>query len=179
MNRLSRWICFVTLLASLGMSRDGSAQTVTCQDVALRVKAVALPGNHNITTKFQLDTPNLQVLMQTAVFVLGTTPSCVVANLSALTRITDNYVVYQVRIDGVPMEGQTGGFFGVPDPVIVATFDDEDEQLVDPYRIVSYTFFKQMPPGLHVIQLMAAGGSNILPGLEPQVVSPVLTVHYR
>jgi hypothetical protein len=26
---------------------------------------------------------------------------------------------------------------------------------------------------------MVAGGSNIMPGLEPQVVSPVLTVRYR
>ena len=116
MNRLSPLICCVTLVASLGMPKNGLAQTVTCQDVSLRVNAVALPGNHNITTKFQLDTPNLQVLMQTRVFVQGTTPSCVVANLSALTRITDNYVVYQLRIDGVPMEGQTGDSAGYPIP---------------------------------------------------------------
>jgi hypothetical protein len=77
------------------------------------------------------------------------------------------------------MEGQTGGWAGVPDPVIIAPFDDADEQLVDPFRIVSHTFFKQVSPGLHLIEVMVAGGSNIMPGLEPQVVSPVLTVRYR
>ena len=179
MKRFSQLICFVTVVASLAMPRNGSAQTVTCQDVSTRVNAVALPGNHNITTKFQLDTPSLQVLMRTRIVVQGTTPSCVVADLSALTRITDNYVVYQLRIDGVPMEGQTGGWAGVPDPVIIAPFDDADEQLVDPFRIVSHTFFKKVSPGPHLIEVMVAGGSNIIPGFEPQVVSPVLTVRYR
>ena len=179
MNRSSLLICLVTAVASLAMPQNGLAETVSCQDASLHVNAVALSGNHNITAKFQLDTPNLQLLMRTRIVVEGTTPGCVVADLSALTRITDNYVVYQVRIDGVPMEGQTGGFAGVADPVIIATFDDPDEQLVDPFRIVSYTFFKKVPPGVHLIEVMVAGGSNILPGFEPQVVSPVLTVRYR
>jgi hypothetical protein len=143
------------------------------------VKAVNRTGDIAVTTKFQLDTPNLEPLMRTVVTVAGPGRSCLVVNLSAQTRITDNYVVYQVRVDGVPMQGHTGGWFGVADPVLVTLFDDEDEQFVDPYRIVSHNFFARVAPGRHVVEVMVAGGSNIAPGLEPRVVSPVLTVFYR
>ena len=165
--------------ALVGLPAESSAQAVTCQSSAGRIKAVSLPGNTAVTTRFQLDTPNLQTLLRTGVTVSGPGRSCLVVNLSAQTRITDNYVVYQVRVDGVPMEGHTGGWFGVPDPVLVTLFDDQDEQFVDPFRIVSHNFFARVPPGRHVVEVMVAGGSNIAPGLEPQVVAPVLTLHYR
>ena len=100
----------LSLIAALGVAAPAAAAPqVTCRSFATRIKAVSLPGNHNIFARFQLDTPNLQLLMSTTVIVGGVGPSCLVADLSALTRITDNYVVYQVRVDGVPMEGQVGG----------------------------------------------------------------------
>ena len=58
-------------------------------------------------------------------------------------------------------------------------FDDPDEQLVDPFRILSYNFFRQVSPGKHLVEVMVAAGSNVVAGLEPQVVSPVLTLHFR
>ena len=152
---------------------------MACRRPATQVRAIGLPGNHNINARFQLDTPNLQTLMSATVTVSGKGASCLIADLSALTRITDNYVVYQVRVDGVPMEGQVGGWAGVADPVVPVLFDDEDEQFVDPFRILSYNFFQSVSPGPHLVEVMVAAGSNILPGLEPQVVSPVLTIHYR
>lgn len=174
-------LAVVTLASGFSLTTvtAATAQPLTCRSTANRLTAVNLPGNHNVTTRFQLDTPNLEVLMQTPVTVSGSGPSCLVADLSALTRITDNYVVFQVRVDGVPMEGHQGGYFGVPDPVVPVLFDDEDEQFVDPYRILSYSFFKQVSPGRHLVEVMVAGGSNIAPGFEPQVISPVLTLHYR
>ena len=169
----------LSVLMSLGLAAAAEAQQETCRTPATRTKAVGLPGNHNITTRFQLDTPNLQTLMSTTVNVAGAGLSCLIADLSALTRITDNYVVYQVRVDCVPMEGQVCGWAGIADPVVPVLYDDEDEQFVDPFRILSYNFFKSVAPGPHQVEVMVAAGSNIMPGLEPQVVSPVLTLHYR
>lgn len=164
---------------ALAIVAAANAQALTCRSSSNQVTAVSLPGNHNVTTRFQFDTPNLEVLMRASVSVNGTTPSCLVADLSALTRITDNYVVYQVRVDGVPMEGHQGGYAGVPDPVVPVLFDDEDEQLIDPYRILSYNFLARVNPGPHLVEVMVAAGSNIIPGFEPQVISPVLTLHHR
>lgn len=171
----------LSALMSLGLAGAADAEQVACRAPATRVRAVGLPGNHNINARFQLDMPpsNLQTLMSATVNVSGKGSSCLIAGLSALTRITDNYVVYQVRVDGVPMEGQVGGWAGVPDPVVPVMFDDEDEQFVDPFRILSYSFFRSVAPGPHLVEVMVAAGSNIAPGLEPQVVSPVLTLHYR
>lgn len=178
-SRIQRCVLSLVVAVALGAATKASAQQVQCRSNNQKVTAVSLPGNHNIYTQFQLDTPNLELLLKAKVTVGGTAPSCVVAQLSAQSRITDNYVVYQVRVDGVPMEGQLGGWAGVPDPVVIATIDDADEQASDPYRMVSHSFFATVPPGNHVVEVMAAAGSGVAPGLEPQVYSPVLTVHYQ
>jgi hypothetical protein len=72
-----------------------------------------------------------------------------------------------------------GGHAGVPDPVVPVLYDDEDEQLIDPYRILSYNFLARVSPGNHLVEVMVAAGSNILPGFEPSVIGPVLTLHHR
>jgi hypothetical protein len=156
-------------------------QAVECSSKADRVKGVTNPNGHIITTKFQFDVPNLQPLLSTTITTSGPT-SCVVAHLSGLARITDNYVVFQVRVDGVPMSGHT--FLpGVNTPVVFRTIDAnpefEDEQFIDPTKVVSYNFFTAVPPGEHTVEVMAAAGSNIIAGFEPTVNALVLTLEYR
>ena len=156
-------------------------QQVECSSKADRVKGVTNPSGHLITTKFQFDVPNLQPLLSTTITTSGPT-SCVVAHLSGLARITDNYVVFQVRVDGVPMRGHT--FLpGVNTPVVFRAIDAnpefEDEQFIDPTKVVSYNFFTAVPPGDHTVEVMAAAGSNIIPGFEPSVHAFVLTLEYR
>ena len=156
-------------------------QTVECSSKADRVKGLTNPNGHLITTKFQFDVPNLQPLLSTTITTSGPS-SCVVAHLSGLARITDNYVVFQVRVDGVPMRGHT--FLpGVNTPVVFRTIDAnpefEDEQFIDPTKVVSYNFFTAVPPGDHTVEVMAAAGSNIIAGLEPSVHAFVLTLEYR
>lgn len=169
----------LTLGYGLLSAAPAAAQPVVCRSTASTVKAVHLPGNHAITTAFQTDEPNLQLLLSTPITVTGAGPSCVIADFSAVGRITDNYIVYQVRIDGVPMEGHVSGLFGQATPVQWIQFDDEDEQFVDPFRSFSYNFFQRVQPGRHVVEVWVAAGSGIAPGLEPQIVAPVLTLHYR
>jgi hypothetical protein len=72
---------------------------------------------------------------------------------------------------------------GVNTPVVFRTIDAnpeyEDEQFIDPTKVVSYNFFTAVPPGEHTVEVMAAAGSNIIAGLEPSVHAFVLTLEYR
>jgi hypothetical protein len=122
--------------------------------------------------------------MSTSISVSGTGYSCIIAHFSAMARITDNYIVFQVRVNRVPMNGHLSSIPGVPGVAVVFTSLDEtsdfpDEQLSDPIKMVSYSFFKQVLPGTYTITVFAAAGSNIDPANPPQVGSPVLTLEYR
>ncbi|HEX6125758.1 MAG TPA: hypothetical protein VFZ23_10350 [Pyrinomonadaceae bacterium] len=181
MNQGKKYKAIVLIALIIGISISTAfGQQVECSSRAERVTAVTNANGHLITTKFQFDVPNLQPLLTTTFIASG--PTCVVAHLSGLARITDNYVVFQVRIDGVPMRGHT--FLpGVNTPVVFRTIDAnpeyEDEQFIDPTKVVSYNFFASVPPGEHTVQVLAAAGSNIIAGLEPSVNALVLTLEYR
>lgn len=168
---------------ALSGAQAGSAlavgEPVACRSSAGTVKAITLPGYHPIKTRFQFDNPNLEPLMGTQVSVTGTGMSCIVAHFSTHARITDNYIVFQVRVDGVPMEGHLGSYGTVATPVIETNLQDPAEQTTDLPRIVAYNFFKKVMPGTHTVEVLAAAGSNIAPGQEPSVGSPVLTLEYR
>ena len=104
------------------------------------------------------------------------------AHLSGQVRITDNYVAFQVRVDGVPMEGQ----LPLPlftTPVVFVAIDsgtaNDDEQFIDPTKAVAYNFFAQLDAGNHTVEVMAAAGSNIVSPDFPSVNSLVLALEYR
>jgi hypothetical protein len=162
-----------------GFSAAARAQQIECRSSAPMVKAVASPDYHYVTTRFQFDTPNLQPLLTTAIYVNGISASCVIAHFSALARITDNYIVFQVRIDGVPMQGHLSAIGPYPTPGIFASINDEAEQLTDPTKVVAYNFFARVQPGSHIVEVMVAAGSGIDPNNLPQVGSPVLTLEHR
>lgn len=182
MKSRNKYVAIILGALLMGISVSAAyGQTVECSSKADRVKGVTNPNGHLITTKFQFDVPNLQPLLTTTITTSGP-PSCVVAHLSGLARITDNYVVFQVRIDGVPMNGHT--FLpGVNTPVVFRGIDAnpqfEDEQFIDPTKSVSYNFFATVGPGDHTVEVMAAAGSNIIAGFEPSVHAFVLTLEYR
>ncbi|HEX2444127.1 MAG TPA: hypothetical protein VHJ77_09295 [Vicinamibacterales bacterium] len=163
----------------LGCSGNAAAQQIECRSSAPLVKAVTSPDNHYVTTRFQFDTPNLQPLLTTSIFVNSRGSSCVIAHFSAHARITDNYIVFQVRIDGVPMQGHLSAIGPYTTPAIVALYDDPSEQLSDPTKVVAYNFFARVGPGTHTVQVMVAAGSGIDPNNLPQVGSPVLTLQHR
>jgi hypothetical protein len=180
MYSIKRYSVLGVLMICVSIS-TAFGQQVDCTGKADRVTAVTNPNGHLITTKFQFDTPNLQPLLSTRINVTGPS-NCVVAHLSGLARITDNYIVFQVTIDGVPMNGHT--FLpGVNTPIVFRTIDAnteyQDEQYIDPTKVVAYNFFAEVPAGIHTVHVMAAAGSNILPGLEPTVNALVLTLEYH
>jgi hypothetical protein len=171
----------IALLASLAQ-QAWAVDPVVCRSSAGTVKAIKLQDYHPITTRFQLDIPNLQPLMSTTVQVTGTGASCLIAHFSAHARITDNYIVFQVRVDGQPMEGHLSGLGFVGTPVVATLIEDSQEQLFDPVRMVAYNFFKAVKPGVHLVEVLVAAGSNIITNpsnLIPSVGSPVLTLEYQ
>jgi hypothetical protein len=79
-----------------------SAQQIECSSAVRNVGAVTNPAGHVITTRYRFDTPNLQPLLATTI---ESGDGCLIAHLSGQVRITDNYVAFQVRVDGPPWKG--------------------------------------------------------------------------
>jgi hypothetical protein len=155
------------------------AQQVECSSEVRAVTAVTNPAGHTITTKYQYDNPDLQPLLATTIQSDG---GCLIAHLSGQVRITDNYVAFQVRIDGVPLQGQ----LPMPTyktPVVFVALDagnaNQDEQYIDPSKVVSYNFFTRVPRGKHLVEVLGAAGSSIDPANRPTATHLVLTLEYR
>jgi hypothetical protein len=167
------------LLVSIASVPDVRAQPIECSSSVRNVAAVTNPAGHVITTKYQFDNPNLQPLLTTTI---ESGEGCLVAHLSGQVRITDNYVAFQVRVDGVPLQGQ----LPLPlytTPVVFVSIDsgtaNDDEQFIDPTKVVSYNFFIRIPNGTHRVEVLGAAGSGIDPANPPTVTHLVLTLEYR
>jgi len=157
------------------------AQPIECASPVRNIAGVTDAASYVITTKYQFDTPNLQPLLKTTI---NAERGCLIAHLSGLARITDNYIVFQVSIDGVPLTGHLSGVAGVATPVVFVTLDEgtapyNDEQFSDPTKVVAYNFFARVREGDHTITVSAAAGSNIDPLNPPSVTNLVLTLAYR
>src|SRR4029450_9308073 len=179
-TRTTTTILIAAGLVVLGANvNDARAQQIECSSAVRNVAAVTNPAGHVITTRYQFDTPNLQPLLATTI---ESGEGCLIAHLSGQVRITDNYVAFQVRVDGVPLEGQ------VPlplftTPVVFVAIDsstaNDDEQFIDPTKAVAYNFFTHVPRGAHIVEVLGAAGSNIDPANPPTVTHLVLTLEYR
>ena len=180
MNTRTTSTILVVALVAVGATVTGArAQQIECSSPVRNVAAVTNPAGHVITTKYQSDTPNLQPLLATTI---ESGQGCLVAHLSGQVRITDNYVAFQVRVDGVPVEGQ----LPLPlytTPVVFVAIDsstaNEDEQYIDPTKVVSYNFFTTIPKGTHLVEVLGAAGSGIDESNRPTVTHLVLTLEYR
>ncbi len=98
--------------------------------------------------------------------------SCIIATLSAFVKPADNFAMFQVLVGGVPMNGHIGSdeFFAsigapqlqdlVADTPIVAEPDILDSVQ---YRMVSYTFYLKVAPGVHTVRVNWVGCCTLLP----------------
>jgi hypothetical protein len=157
---------------------------VACRSEAPIVKAVTTDQDYlQIKKLFQFEAPFLEPLLETTISVGGTGLSCVLATFSTVLTPVDNYVVFQVTLDGMPMLGHTRLYIHPEIPVVVET---EETDLNLP-RLVSHQFFLRVSPGVHTVTVKAAWGSGFdpaaYPGLEqpyyPTVTAPVLSLQYR
>lgn len=152
-------------------------QAAECESRTDMVKAISLPGTHFISTQFnEPSSLNFEPLMSTTVKVDGG-KGCLVVHFSTQARVTDNYIVFQVLVDGIPMEGHLSS---APSgtPVVVSNMEDYEEQLTDFPRIFAHNFFLEVERGEHTIEVLVAAGSGIDSTNPPSVTSPVLTLEY-
>jgi hypothetical protein len=174
----------VAFVLTTGFAADAAAQQVECSGPVRNVTAVTNPAGHLISARYQStdpNEPNLQLLLSTTI----QTPEegCVIAHLSGQVRITDNYVAFQVRVDGVPMEGQVPlPLFSTP--VVFVAIDaasnvNEDEQYIDPTKAVAYNFFTRVPRGSHTVEVLGAAGSAVNLRNRPSATHLVLTLEHR
>jgi hypothetical protein len=172
-------IALTTLAIAIPLSsREGQAShnQVVCESRSTHVKAVTSPDTHFITTIAQVPPHILEPLLSTTVTVGGGHPSCLVAHFSTVARVIDNYIVFQVTVDGVPMQGHNfGGAPLIPIPIVQETKFASDSA-VD--KMLAYNFFAEVEPGDHAIEVRVGAGSNIVGPPFPFVYSPTLTLEY-
>jgi hypothetical protein len=160
------------------ISRPKTRRTA-CDSEVNRIKSVTRPDYTPTQVDYQASGGGLDTvpLLQTTVTVSGEEPSCLVVNFSTMAIPRDDHVVFQVRVDGVPMEGHLSGFAGFATPV-VADPEETDKNLP---RMTAYTFFQEVSPGPHRVQVFFAGCCDVAPPAAPLAYagSPVLAIHYR
>jgi hypothetical protein len=136
------------------------AAPAACEGPVGHMKSVALPGPAATNVNYAGTNGQLEPvpLLSTSITVPGgnglfARPSCLQAQLSAMAAPIDNWVVFQVRVDGVPMIGHpASGPNTIPVPV-VSTPDDANHTY--PYeRPVSYTFYSEVSPGTHTVDVL-------------------------
>jgi hypothetical protein len=158
---------------------DARAQQVQCQGNTKSIAAVTNPAGHVITRPYS-DAAPLQTLL--AATIRTEADGCVVASLSGQVRVTDNFVVFQVRVDGVPLQGQVP-LIGFTTPVVFVAIDAspaiDDEQLIDPTKAVAFNFFDRLPRGDHLVEVLGAGGSAVAADNPPTATHLVLTLAHR
>src|SRR5262245_11036771 len=131
-------------------------QAAECTGQNNRVKALSLPNTHFINTQFaEPSILNFEPLMSTTVKVNGE-KTCLVAHFSTQARVTDNYIVFQVLVDGIPMEGHWISSSGTP--VVASNIEDYEEQLTDFPHIFAHNFFLEVGHGEHTVEVLAGAG---------------------
>jgi hypothetical protein len=175
-HRLRPHVTFsLVALAALFIPSAASAEPIACRSLAATVKAVTISEDYfKVTRYFQFDTPNLEPMLETTISVTGTSPSCVVASFSAVAKPSDNYLVFQVTVDGVPMLGHTRLYVDPNTPVVIET---EETDMNQP-RMVAHQFFLRVNPGVHTVRVSVARGSGPGP-FDPTIEAPVLTLQYN
>ena len=172
-------ITLATLAITIPLSTlEGRAShnQVECESRSTHVKAVTSPDTHFITTIAQVPPHILQPLLATTITVGGGRPSCLIAHFSTVGRVIDNYIVFQVTVDGVPMQGHNfGGGPLIPIPIVQETKFASDSA-VD--KMLAYNFFAEVEPGDHRVEVRVGAGSNIVAPFIPFVYSPTLTLEY-
>ncbi|MGH3146613.1 MAG: hypothetical protein ACRDTR_12510 [Rubrobacter sp.] len=147
-----------------------------CESKARTIKGVTAPGAATTVT-FNANPEHFDPtpLLSTKINVAGRKPSCLIAHFSAMAQPQDNAVVFQVRVDGVPMQGHAAGVLGIPIPVVY----DPEETNLNLKRMVSYNFFAEVGPGEHTVEVLFAGCCSANQNASGAAVeSPVLTLEY-
>lgn len=181
MKRVNFYLLLLCGAVSLWLTHSGwaSDDQVECQNTVKKVKAVSSRGVHIANVNFTASGGNFDPvpLLKTTVSVSGGKPSCLLAYLSAIPRPTDNHIVFQVRVDGVPMEGHVPDLFSTGTPAV--SDPNQSDEFVDPPRMAAYNFFTEATEGEHTIEVLFAACCSPV-NLGPSYVdAATLILSYR
>jgi hypothetical protein len=154
--------------------KAASALTATCTSKGQTRTSVAGEPFNTTTVDFVATSGFDPVpILSTTVDVSGGGESCLVAHFSAMPTASsssvDEYVLFQVTVDGVPMSGHFPEPFLIPNPAVAVTPDLDTE-------MSAYNFFATVTGGSHTVEVHFAGCCN---GGGATVFAPVLTLEYR
>jgi hypothetical protein len=177
------------LLLQLAFASQASAQTgeASCESRTQLVKA-ASSGVRTTTVNFNTypfgnpdptgyfdSTP----LISTSISTNGRSTCVIVHFFSALVEPQDNHVMFQVRVDGSPMEGHAIFPYSIPTVQAPVVWDPEetDRNLT---RMVAYSFFATVAAGTHTVDVLFSGCCGLTGGVNviSLVRNSVLTVGY-
>jgi hypothetical protein len=174
-------------LVSVLWARNALAQNaVTCRDLLPRVAALSLSGPREATIDFAGDNLDPHLIPPGSFdpapllnLNVRTEGRCLVAHLSTFPFPADNHIVFQVLVDGTPMEGHHPDLFGFGVPAV--SDPNRTDAFVDVPRMASYTFFKRVDPGVHTVEVLFAGCCSGTTGVSngSVVAGATLTLQYR
>jgi hypothetical protein len=165
------------------------AAEAECQSNITQVKALS-SGPQHTEVNFNTDINGVAdatgyfdpaPLLSTTIDVEGgrSKTSCLIAHLSVEVAPLDNHVMFQVLVDGVPMNGHGIFPYSVPTVQAPVVWDPEetDKNLT---RMVAYSFFAAVGPGTHKIEVRFAGCCGLTNGVNviALVRNAVLTLQY-
>ena len=188
MSKTARVIPAAVALLLVGLGTDAWAQTgpARCVGAAQIVRAQS-SGVRTTTVNFNTDALgnpdptgyfDPKPLIATAI-VTTAQSTCLIAHFSALAEPQDNHVMFQVRVDGNPIQGHAIFPYSIPTVQAPVVWDPEetDKNLT---RMVAYSFFAAVGPGTHKIDVLFAGCCGLTNGVNviALVRNAVLTLQY-
>lgn len=184
MKRVTYNLAALCIFSILALPLEGNAQQeqLECAGKTTQVKAVSTQGVNrsafNFTSELHPGALDPTPLLTTTVKTTGKL-SCLVAHFSAYAQPADNHLIFQVLVDGQPMEGHAPSFAGFAVPVV--TEPNTTDEVFDVPRMAAYNFFKEVGPGEHTVEVrLAACCGDPAEELGPVLVdAAVLTLEYK
>ena len=188
MPNTARVISAAVTLLLVGLGADASAQTgaARCAGLAQIVRAQS-SGVRTTTVNFNTDalgnpdpTGYFDPTPLIATSIITTAErTCLIVHFSALAEPQDNHVMFQVRVDGNPIQGHAIFPYSIPTVQAPVVWDPEetDKNLT---RMVASNFFAAIGPGTHKIEVRFAGCCGLTNGVNviALVRNAVLTLQY-
>ena len=155
----------------------GKAQYVQAASSGVRTTAVNFNtdqfGNPDPTGYFD-PKPLITAVVET------TSPyTCLILHFSSEVQPLDNHVMFQVRVDGIPVEGHAIFPYSIPTVQAPVVWDPEETDK-NVARMVAYNFFDIVPPGTHRVEVRFAGCCGLTNNVTTIAVvrNAVLTLQY-
>ena len=103
-------------------------------------------------------------------------------SLERQVRITDNYVAFQVRVDGVPLQGQVPLALYTK-PVVFVSITRARRTTTSrahhPTKAVAFNMFTRLRRGVHVVEVLGVAGTGIESADDPPTATHlVLRLQY-